>query len=272
MLPDLLWTSTVAQFNQCLGYTRQISLPQCTFSVSHSVLPVKVSVSCSINLQKWHASVPTMYTATTWSTSVWANSMTNSAQCEQTQFLLNWNGHVAVNSPLQSAHAFVLQAQLCSYTRLKRKKITLTHWIHLPWIKLSQIPQRHADEYSDVHFPTPTGCLFSWLVSTSYQDAMALFWPVSHVMTSTEGTNGKQYHECPLVILIGFQWLPIWSPKAGTTSLPPNHIWDHLHLYFDPPPLTSSAPLFELQASPATRWRKTGAPGIYHKKTSHTQR
>ena len=33
--------------------------------------------------------------------------------------------HVAVNSPLQSAHAFVLQAQLCSYTRLKRKKITL---------------------------------------------------------------------------------------------------------------------------------------------------
>ena len=62
----------------------------------------------------------------------------------------------------------------------------------------------------------------SWLVSTTYQDAMALFWTVSHVMTSTEGTDGKQYHECPLVnmILIGFQWLPIWSPKAGTTSLP----------------------------------------------------
>ena len=33
--------------------------------------------------------------------------------------------HVAVNSPLQSVHAFVLKAQLCSYTRLKRKKITL---------------------------------------------------------------------------------------------------------------------------------------------------
>ncbi len=29
--------------------------------------------------------------------------------------------------------------------------------------------------YSDVLFPTPTGCLFSWLVSTTYQDAMALF-------------------------------------------------------------------------------------------------
>ena len=41
-----------------------------------------------------------------------------------------------------------------------------------------------------------------------------------HVMTSTEGTDGKQCHECPLYDLIGFQWLPIWSPKAGTTSLP----------------------------------------------------
>ncbi len=28
---------------------------------------------------------------------------------------------------------------------------------------------------ADVLYPTPTGCLFSWLVSTTYQDAMALF-------------------------------------------------------------------------------------------------
>ncbi len=63
-------------------------------------------------------------------------------------------------------------------------------------------------------------CLFSWLVSTTYQDAMALLWTVSHVMTSTEGTDWKQCHECPLYDPIGFQWLPIWSPKTGTTSLP----------------------------------------------------
>ncbi len=46
------------------------------------------------------------------------------------------------------------------------------------------------------------------------------FWTVSHVMTSTEGNDGKQCHECPIYDLIGFQWLPIWSQKAGTTSLP----------------------------------------------------
>ncbi len=39
-------------------------------------------------------------------------------------------------------------------------------------------PQRTAvshKELSDVHYPTPIGCLFSWLVSTTYQDAMAFF-------------------------------------------------------------------------------------------------
>ncbi len=51
---------------------------------------------------------------------------------------------------------------------------------------------------TDVPFPTPPGCLFSWLVSTTYQDALVLFWTVSLVMTSTEGTDGKQCHECPL--------------------------------------------------------------------------
>ncbi len=35
-----------------------------------------------------------------------------------------------------------------------------------PIEKLKRVP--------DVHSPTPTGCLFSWLVSTTYQDAMAL--------------------------------------------------------------------------------------------------
>ncbi len=87
--------------------------------------------------------------------------------------------------------------------------------------------------FSDVHYPTPTGCLFSWLVSTAYQDAMALSWTVSHVMNSTEGTDGKQCHKCPLVnmIQIGFLWLPIWSPMAGTTSHLAKLPGDHLHLY-----------------------------------------
>ena len=127
--------------------------------------------------------------------------------------------------------------------------------------------------FPDVHYPTPTGCLFSWLVSTTYQDAMAPFWTVSHVMNSTEGTDGKQCHECPLytkkekakilttytspqtstvklvkpnpptfhettciclvnMILIGFLWLPIWSPMAGTTSHLAKLPGDHLHLIY----------------------------------------
>ncbi len=87
--------------------------------------------------------------------------------------------------------------------------------------------------YTDVHYPTPTGCLFSWLVSTTYQDAMALSWTVSHVMNSIEGTDGKQCHECPLVnmILICFLWLPNWSPMAGTTSHLAMLSGDHLHLW-----------------------------------------
>ncbi len=40
------------------------------------------------------------------------------------------NGHVW-NYPLQSAHAFVLQAQLCSYTRRKSKNITLYESVFL---------------------------------------------------------------------------------------------------------------------------------------------
>ncbi len=51
-------------------------------------------------------------------------------------------------------------------------------------------------------------------------------------MTSTEGNDEKQYRECPLVsmILIGFQWLPIWCPIAGTTSHLAKLSGDHLHL------------------------------------------
>ncbi len=70
----------------------------------------------------------------------------------------------------------------CIFKSLPTWEINLLHktcqfsiWGYLPWsIKNTYI--------SDVHFPTPTGCLFSWLVSTTYQDAMALFWTVSHVM------------------------------------------------------------------------------------------
>ncbi len=30
--------------------------------------------------------------------------------------------------------------------------------------------------YTDVHYPTPTGCLFSWLVWTTHQDAIKMPW------------------------------------------------------------------------------------------------
>ena len=78
--------------------------------------------------------------------------------------------------------------------------------------------------YSDVLYPTPTGCLFSWLVSTTYQDDMALFWTVSHVMTSTEGTVGKQCHECPLYKQRRKKqkyWQPIPNLRLQQWSLPP---------------------------------------------------
>ena len=75
---------------------------------------------------------------------------------------------------------------------------------------------------TDVPDPTPTGCLFSWLVShvsTTYQDAMALFWTVSNVMTSYEGTDGKQCHECPLYTKKEKCWQPIPGLRLQLWSL-----------------------------------------------------
>ncbi len=72
---------------------------------------------------------------------------------------------------------------------------------------------------SDVLYPTLTGCLFSWLVSTTHQDAMALFWTVSHVMNSTEGTDGKQFHECPLYTKKEKYWQPIPGLRLQQWSL-----------------------------------------------------
>ncbi len=62
--------------------------------------------------------------------------------------------------------------------------------------------------------------------------ALSRVHDMPYLGTSTEATDGKQYHECPLVniILIGFKWLPIWSPNAGTTSLLAKLLWDIFHL------------------------------------------
>ena len=55
---------------------------------------------------------------------------------------------------------------------------------------------------------------------------------VSYVMTFAEGTDGRQYHKCPLQIF-ETQWLPVWCPNAGPTSLPAKiccFLWDQLSL------------------------------------------
>ncbi len=75
--------------------------------------------------------------------------------------------------------------------------------------------------------------VFVFMASVNYiSGCHGSFLNWTHVMTSSEGTDGKQYHECPLVnmILIGFQWLPIWCPIVGTTSHLAKLPGDHLHL------------------------------------------
>ncbi len=76
------------------------------------------------------------------------------------------------------------------------------HGILMPFVQRKNSHSMHSQPMSKIHrctFSYPNGCLFSWVVSTTYQDAMALFWTVSHVMTSNEGTDGKQHHDCPLI-------------------------------------------------------------------------
>ncbi len=72
--------------------------------------------------------------------------------------------------------------------------------------------------------------------SRCHQDAMALFWTVSYVMNSAEGTDGKQYHDYPLVNKEGkrkntdnlYQSSDFNSEACKTQ---PSHLpWDHLHL------------------------------------------
>ncbi len=84
--------------------------------------------------------------------------------------------------------------------------------------------------------------VFVFMASVNYtsrchQDAMALFWTVSYVMNSAEGTDGKQYHECPLVNKEGkmkntdnLYQSSDFNGEACKTQ--PSHLpWDHLHLY-----------------------------------------
>ena len=117
-------------------------------------------------------------------------------------------------------------------------------WMNNPCVTLHKSKERFWGEKiitntpltptSDVLYPTPTGCLFSWLVSTTHQDAMALFWTVSYVMNSAEGTDGKQYHECPIVNkeknTDNLYQSSDFNSEACKTQ--PSHLpWDHLHLY-----------------------------------------
>ncbi len=55
--------------------------------------------------------------------------------------------------------------------------------------------------------------------SSCHQDAMALFWTVSHVMNSAEGTDGKQYHECPIVNQEGKILTTYTSSQTSTVKL-----------------------------------------------------
>ncbi len=66
--------------------------------------------------------------------------------------------------------------------------------------------------------------VFVFMASVNYtsrchQDAMALFWTVSYVMNSAEGTDGKQYHECPIVNKEGKILTTYTSPQTSTVKL-----------------------------------------------------
>ena len=56
---------------------------------------------------------------------------------------------------------------------------TQSHWICLDIIMKNIIAWLYRiffhSNLTDILFPTPTGCSFSWVVSTTYQVAMALF-------------------------------------------------------------------------------------------------